>query len=237
EELEHGLPSLGVAAGRERTETGDLHIVGHVFEEGQGARGNARILERLRLVQQDQLLLWIPGVRRGELAEVLDHHRDIPFRREDLPEEPHRPGARVVSPAQEATDRLDGGLAPGADEPEDVLLLVGVGGGRLDGDGEASEERGGGLGELHLPELLDGLLPRLRAAVLLRHLGLELGSALGALAAAEDVENAHGTRNLLEASDRRRAAPPPGGGPGSGARRGRWLARFPARASPPPLGW
>src|SRR5262249_18577141 len=122
----------------------------------------------------------------------------VPARRENLSEETHRPRAGLVVPAEEGADRLDGGLTPGADERENVLLLVGVGGRGLDGDGESGEERGGGLRELHLPELLDGLLPRLRAAVLLRHLGLELGGALGALAAAEDVEDAHGARSLLE---------------------------------------
>ena len=104
----------------------------------------------------------------------------------------HRPGAGLIGAAEEGPDRLHRGLAPGTDEVEDVLLLVGVGGLRLDVDREAGQQRLGGLGELHLPELLDGLLPGLGAAVLLHHLGLQLGGALGALAA-EDVEDAHGS--------------------------------------------
>ena len=169
---------------------------------------------------------------------MLDHRGDVPVGGEELLQQAHRPGAGLVGPAEEGPDRLDRGLAAGADEVEDVLLLVGVGGLRVDVDGEAGEERAGGLGELHLAELLDGLLPGLGAAVLLDHLGLQLGGALGALAA-EDVEDAHGSCRLLPAllaTDVDRA-PPRGGARGCGARRDRWPARCRASRPRPPPGW
>ena len=50
--------------------------------KGQDGGGDARIVERLGLVEEHQLLLRISGVGRGELAEVLDHGGDVAVRGE-----------------------------------------------------------------------------------------------------------------------------------------------------------
>src|SRR5262249_60107406 len=71
-----------------------------------------------------------------------------------------------------------------------VLVVVRVGGERLDGDGEASEQRAGGFGDVHLAELGDRLLARGRIAVFLGHLRFELARLLRSRAA-ENVEDSH----------------------------------------------
>src|SRR5262249_3328643 len=92
--------------------------------------------------------------------------------------------------------RLDGAgeVSRRGDVREDVVLLVPVGGLRVDGEGEARHQHRHRLGNAHLAELVDRLLARVATglAVFLHHLRLELERLLRGRATTEEIEDSHG---------------------------------------------